>query len=132
MRIQALRPLPDAHRSLLHRLRAAQILRMRVRVPVSKCRCDARRRLSRRDGASWLVQRGRTIKEVQEALGHQTITMTMRYAHLAPDHLRAAVAALDGVLPSIPFENGARMAQEISTHRAQELPTEEISAASSS
>ena len=46
MRIQALRPLPDAHRSLLHRLRAAQMLRMRVRVPVSKCRCDARRRLS--------------------------------------------------------------------------------------
>ena len=28
--------------------------------------------------ASWLVQRGRTLKEVQEALGHQTITMTMR------------------------------------------------------
>jgi integrase len=48
--------------------------------------------------ASWLVQRGRTLKEVQEALGHQTITMTMRYSHLAPDHLRAAVAALDGVL----------------------------------
>ena len=35
----------------------------------------------------------------QEALGHQTITMTMRYSHLAPDHLRAAVAALDGMLP---------------------------------
>ena len=33
MRIQALRRLPDAHRSLLHRLRAAQMLRMRVRVP---------------------------------------------------------------------------------------------------
>jgi hypothetical protein len=31
---------------------------------------------------------------------HQTIAMTMRYSHLAPDHLRAAVAALDGVLPA--------------------------------
>jgi integrase len=50
--------------------------------------------------ASWLVQRGRTLKEVQEALGHQTVTMTMRYSHLAPDHLRAAVAVLDGVLPA--------------------------------
>jgi integrase len=49
--------------------------------------------------ASWLVQRGRTLKEVQEALGHQTIIMTMRYSHLAPEHLRAAVAVLDGVLP---------------------------------
>ena len=52
--------------------------------------------------ASWLVQRGRTLKEVQEALGHQTVTMTMRYSHLAPDHLRAAVAVLDGVLPAQP------------------------------
>jgi integrase len=50
--------------------------------------------------ASWLVQRGRTLKEVQEALGHQTITMTMRYSHLAPDHLRAAVAVLDNFLPA--------------------------------
>src|SRR5215470_8523095 len=56
--------------------------------------------------ASWLIQRGRTIKEVQEALGHQTIAMTMRYAHLAPEHLRAAVAVLDGVLSS---RDGARM-----------------------
>jgi integrase len=52
--------------------------------------------------ASWLVQRGRTLKEVQEALGHNTITMTMRYSHLAPDHLRAAVAVLDGVLSAAP------------------------------
>jgi integrase len=50
--------------------------------------------------ACWLVQRGRTLKEVQEALGHQTIAMTMRYSHLAPDHLRAAVAVLDGILPA--------------------------------
>ena len=50
--------------------------------------------------ASWLVQRRRTLKEVQEALGQPTITMTMRYSHLAPDHLRAAVAVLDGVLPA--------------------------------
>jgi integrase len=45
--------------------------------------------------ASWLVQRGRSLKEVQELLGHQTIAMTMRYSHLSPDRLREAVAALD-------------------------------------
>ena len=38
------------------------------------------------------------MKEVQEALGHRTVAMANRYSHLAPDHLRAAVATLDGVL----------------------------------
>jgi integrase len=48
--------------------------------------------------ASWLVQRGRTLREVQEALGHRTLAMTVRYSHLAPEHLRAEVAVLDDVL----------------------------------
>ena len=72
--------------------------------------------------ASWLVQRGRTLKEVQEALGHQTITMTMRYSHLAPDHLRAAVAALDGMLPAPHSEPGETSAQA----SAQEVLAEAI------
>jgi integrase-like protein len=48
--------------------------------------------------ASWLVQQGRSLREVKELLGHSDIQITMRYAHLAPDHLRAAVASLDGIL----------------------------------
>jgi len=50
--------------------------------------------------ASWLVQRGRSLPEVQEALGHASQAMTLRYSHLTPEHLRAAVAVLDDVLPS--------------------------------
>jgi integrase len=48
--------------------------------------------------ASWLVQQGRSLREVKELLGHSDIQITKRYAHLAPDHLRAAVASLDGIL----------------------------------
>ena len=36
------------------------------------------------------------MKVVQELLGHATIEMTMRYAHLSPDVPRHAVKLLDG------------------------------------
>jgi len=44
--------------------------------------------------ASHLVILGRSLKEVQELLGHSSITMTMRYAHLAPQMKVDAVNAL--------------------------------------
>jgi len=39
--------------------------------------------------------RGVSLKVVQELLGHATIHMTMRYAHLAPEIARDAVKLLD-------------------------------------
>ena len=47
--------------------------------------------------ASWLVSRGVQLYAVKELLGHSTIKMTERYAHLSPDNVRAAVSVLDGV-----------------------------------
>jgi integrase len=49
--------------------------------------------------ASHLVMRGVALKAVQELLGHATIDMTMRYAHLSPNVKREAVQLLDGSPP---------------------------------
>ncbi len=45
--------------------------------------------------ASHLVMRGAPIVAVQDLMGHSTIQMTMRYAHLAPHMTREAVQLLD-------------------------------------
>ena len=38
---------------------------------------------------------GVDIRQVANLLGHKDIKVTMRYAHLAPEHLQAAVDALE-------------------------------------
>ena len=44
--------------------------------------------------ASWLVQAGVDLNTVREMLGHTSLAMTQRYAHLAPTQLREAVNRL--------------------------------------
>jgi integrase len=55
--------------------------------------------------ASWFVMQRGSIPELQVLLGHATLAMTMRYAHLSPKHLRDAMVrtervsvTVDGVL----------------------------------
>lgn len=45
--------------------------------------------------ASRLIMAGVDLRTVQELMGHKTIQMTCRYAHLAPSHQLAAVDRLD-------------------------------------
>lgn len=45
--------------------------------------------------ASWLIQRGATVKEVQELLGHGSLEVTMRYMALSPSERQRAVRLLD-------------------------------------
>lgn len=48
--------------------------------------------------ASHLIMRGGTLKDVQELLGHKSMTMTLRYAHLSQEHKKAAVNLLMGLI----------------------------------
>jgi integrase len=45
--------------------------------------------------ASHLAMKGVPLNTVQTLLGHSTIIMTMRYAHVAPSSLRSAIALLN-------------------------------------
>jgi site-specific recombinase XerD len=48
--------------------------------------------------ASHLVMAGVDLTTVKELLGHKTLTMTLRYSHLAPSHKVKAVDILDSAL----------------------------------
>jgi integrase len=45
--------------------------------------------------AAWLVSAGVPLTDVRDLLGHSTVRMTERYAHLAPERVRSAVVVLD-------------------------------------
>ena len=47
--------------------------------------------------AAHLISAGVALAEVRDLLGHSTIMMTERYAHLAPARVRDAVKVLDGL-----------------------------------
>ena len=52
--------------------------------------------------ASHLVMAGIDVTTVKELLGHKTLTMTLRYSHLAPAHKVKAVDILDNALNGKP------------------------------
>lgn len=51
----------------------------------------------RHSAASFMVQKGIPLNTVRDILGHSSLGMTLRYAHLAPDHQSEAMAAMDAL-----------------------------------
>lgn len=62
--------------------------------------------------ASWLVSAGQPLPAVRDLLGHSTVKMTERYAHLAPENVRAAVVVLDSVSRSGHAESNKALAND--------------------
>ncbi len=75
---------------------------------------DLRQKLTfhstRHSFGSWLALQGTPLLTIKELMGHKTIEMTMRYAHLMPDHKREAVDKLSARKPGkvISFNQAAK------------------------
>jgi integrase len=76
----------------------------------------------RRSYATWLLQGGAGLKEVQDLLGHANISMTSRYLGSSVEHLRSAV----GGLPSMGTKRGSKNG----SHRGKEAETRDVQPAS--
>jgi integrase len=73
--------------------------------------------------ASRLVMAGVDLRTVAELMGHSSIQMTMRYAHLAPQHNRAAV---DRLVPVSVTNRPAKKTGEKSAQSENELVTKSV------
>lgn len=59
--------------------------------------------------ASWLVQASVPIYTVAELLGHSSVAVTKRYAHLAPQNLRDAIAKIPDRAHFVPTRTALEM-----------------------
>jgi hypothetical protein len=70
------------------------------------------------------MMRGASLRSVADLLGHTTVKMTMRYAHLSPAFLQAEISLLDESLLEPSIEKRARKGQLYSSlnESRSELP----------
>lgn len=54
--------------------------------------------------ASWHVQNGTSLQELQELGGWSSFEMVLRYAHLAADHLKGAASRIEGTISTQPAQ----------------------------
>jgi len=72
--------------------------------------------------ASWFVMRGGSLQALREILGHRDIKLTLRYAHLAPGHLRDEIDKTAApIIASITAPVSTKSAQPATIERASHV-----------
>jgi integrase len=74
--------------------------------------------------ASWFMMRGGNLLALSKILGHAKVSMTEKYAHLAPDHLRNEITRTERATPVLEptLEPSAPASGEASTEVGDVLP----------
>jgi len=80
--------------------------------------------------ASRLVQANVNLNTVRELLGHGSLAMTVRYAHLGPDQKREAVALLSDRRDKTPSAQDTPLGLGSGDGRVEEAPAPEYLLAS--
>ena len=71
--------------------------------------------------ASQVFMKSGSLKDIQELLGHKTMTMTLRYAHLTQEHKKRAVNLLNGL-------TGSTVPKNLDCHKTVTFPDQRKSA----
>src|SRR5439155_641716 len=84
--------------------------------------------VARHTFASHLVMRGVAIRAVQEMMGHASIVITQRYAHLAPEVSRDAVQLLDAAVNNLHDAGGDLPPIAVVPTECQNEPADRVAA----
>lgn len=78
--------------------------------------------------ASWLAIKGTPILTIKELLGHKTLAMTERYAHLSPDHKRTAISSVDDMLKEAKSKKLSKghQGKKVKTTKKQKKPSKPV------
>jgi integrase len=80
---------------------------------------------SRHHFASWFAMRGGSLQALKEILGHADLKMTLRYAHLTPDHLRGEMVKTEAQHQIVDAQPASEITQGITHERAREVQSRE-------
>lgn len=73
----------------------------------------------RHTAASYLAMNGATLAEIAEVLGHKTLQMVKRYAHMSEQHTMGVVERMNRAIFSPPANDNAPPSEQVAAHTVE-------------